>query len=204
MFEAEKFEAKCQFLDRKHTASLILNNDKMCVIDWRRANGDGDYSVRYYIDKEKGRLMIDGDLGSCIASWHAPNTTHDITSYTRDICYFMEKIETASNQYYIDAEDLMHQIEKVIAENDSHAKDDPDYEDDMQALAADMDMSYGKDGSFKATQQQDEILQKYIGDDWYDFDINWEDIHPRVFLWAVGLQMAVRQLTDEGKLSKKD
>lgn len=56
-------EAEKAFERRGHKATLVQNTDRYTVIDWRKADGSGDYYVNYIIDKKRGSLIISGDLG---------------------------------------------------------------------------------------------------------------------------------------------
>ena len=46
-----------------HKATLIQDTDRYLIIDWRRADGSGDYYVNYIVDKKRGNLIVSGDLG---------------------------------------------------------------------------------------------------------------------------------------------
>lgn len=53
--------------------------------------------------------------------------------------------------------------------------------------------------------EQCEFLEEYLGEDWWDDLYNvGQTIDIRVYLWVVGLQMAVDQLTERGELTKED
>lgn len=43
-----------------HKATLIQNTDRFLIIDWRRADGSGDYYVNYIVDKKRGSLIVSG------------------------------------------------------------------------------------------------------------------------------------------------
>ena len=45
--------AEKDFERRGHKATLVQNTDRYTVIDWRKADGSGDYYVSYIIDKKR-------------------------------------------------------------------------------------------------------------------------------------------------------
>ena len=66
-------DAKKAFEKRGHKATLVQDTDRYTVIDWKKADGGGDYYVNYIIDKKRGSLIISGDLG--IALRHGTTRT---------------------------------------------------------------------------------------------------------------------------------
>ena len=77
-----------------HKATLVMNNDRYTAIDWRRADGSGDYYVNYIIDKKRGSLIVSGDLGDSIATWYNPLTVKKLSNFIRNnVDYYIKKIQ---------------------------------------------------------------------------------------------------------------
>ena len=72
-----------------HKAAIAVTTERFLGIDWRRADGSGDYYVSYLLDLKRGALYISGDLGDCIAVWYNPLNEKDLKGYIRDIGYFI-------------------------------------------------------------------------------------------------------------------
>ena len=65
---------------KTHKAALLQDNERYCIIDWRRADGSGDYYINFIVDKERGSLIVSGDLGDSIATNGVCLTVKDIGS----------------------------------------------------------------------------------------------------------------------------
>ena len=50
-----------------HKARVVLNNERLFMIDWQLENGDAVDEMRYILDKERGVFTLYGDLGEAIA-----------------------------------------------------------------------------------------------------------------------------------------
>lgn len=66
----EKIKQMCENGFATHKAKLIQNTECYLIIDWRRADRSNDYYVNYIVDKERGSLIVSGDLGDSIATWY--------------------------------------------------------------------------------------------------------------------------------------
>ena len=64
----EKISKMCDNRFAMHKATLVQDTDRYLIIDWRRADGSEEYYVNYILDKERGSLIVSGDLGSSIAT----------------------------------------------------------------------------------------------------------------------------------------
>ena len=95
-----------------HKATLIQDTDRYLIIDWRRADGSGDYYVNYIVDKKRGSLIVSGDLGDSIATWYNKIKPSDLKNYVKnDIGYYISKIQTASDLFYYDEKDVVESIQ---------------------------------------------------------------------------------------------
>jgi hypothetical protein len=195
--------AEKDFEKRGHKATLVQNTDRYTVIDWRKADGSGNYYVNYIIDKKRGSLIISGDLGDCIATWYNPNSVHNITEYTRDIYYFIGKFQCSSDRFNWDEDDIIDDIEEELKDSGVDFDDD-DFKDDWEEFQ-DEAPNYVNAHGFFPNGEVAEFLDKYLGDDWWEGSSSWgRTVDPRVYLWVAGLNMAVDQLTEAGLLSEED
>ena len=48
---------------QEFAATLIEDNDKFFIFDWRDTHGSGNLATRYVIDRENGNVIITGDAG---------------------------------------------------------------------------------------------------------------------------------------------
>lgn len=103
-----------------HKATLIQNTDRYLIIDWRRADGSGDYYVNYIVDKKRGSLIVSGDLGDSIATWYNKIKPSNLKNYVKnDIEYYISKIQTASNLFYYDEKNVVESIKYNLKDFDS-------------------------------------------------------------------------------------
>lgn len=86
-----------------HKARVVLNNERLFIIDWQWENGDTVDEMRYILDKEHGVFTLYGDLGEAIAYFNRPVEVEDLEvedllSYLHMCSYdsFVEKIVTRS------------------------------------------------------------------------------------------------------------
>lgn len=205
MEDQKLLEAKKAFEKLGHKATLVQNSDRYTIIDWRKADGGGDYYVNYIIDKKRGSLIISGDLGDCIATWYNPNTVHKIASYVRNIDYFLSKFQCASDRYIYDADQLIGDVEKALYESEQTIEwDNVEFQDEWEEFQDEVP-AYLNDYGFFPNGEVEEFLIKYLGDEWWDGSNFWgRNVSPRVYLWAAGLNMAVDQLDKSGLLSAND
>lgn len=186
--------AEQAFQKRGHKAKLILNTERYTGIDWRQASGSGEYYVNYIVDKKRGSLVISGDLGDCIATWYHPLTVKDLAVYVRDVGYFVGKFQCYSDKYWFRDEDVFADIKQELKDMDvdmSTEKFQDDWDNFQCDAADDIDEAQG----FFPHEESKDFLDRYLGDDWQeDADFWGRRISPRVYLWAIGLNMAVRQL----------
>lgn len=99
-----------------HKARVVLNNERLFMIDWQWENGDAVNEMRYILDKEHGVFTLYGDLGEAIAYFSHRVEVEDLLSYLY-LCsydYFVEKIVTRS-QYDFDYVLGDQEIEKKVS-----------------------------------------------------------------------------------------
>lgn len=203
MLEIQELKkAKQAFKKRDHKATLVQSTDRYTIIDWRRADGSGDYYVNYIIDKKRGSLIISGDLGDCIATWYNPISVHHIAQYIQHIHYFIGKFQCASDCYDYDADETINDIEYEL--DQTEVEHTEEFEDDWDNFKYEVP-NYVNEHGFFPNDEVVEFLEKYLGDEWWDGSDTWgRTVNLRVYLWAAGLNMAVDQLDNDGLLSKDD
>lgn len=199
----EEIRKNCQERFAAHKATLIQDTDRYLAIDWRRSDGSGDYYVNYILDKKRGSLIISGDLGDCIATWYNRLSVENLKQYIGDVGYFMNKFQCASDDYTHYEDDIMDDIREQLKDFDipgfveeckAEYRFDFDDEDEFwQTVESEVsDSILGRD--FIPTETLREILSRLDGDCFEWTGRLGERIHPRVYLWAVGFQMACDQL----------
>ncbi|MCM1237085.1 MAG: hypothetical protein NC489_43990 [Ruminococcus flavefaciens] len=129
---SDKIKEMCNRNFSTHKAELIQNTDRYLIIDWRRADGSSDHYVNYIVDKERGSLIVSGDLGDSIAVWYNPVDPANLKCYIRDIRYYMQKIQCATDLYVYDKDDAVEEIREYLDKEDvqSFIEADTDYDFD--------------------------------------------------------------------------
>lgn len=95
-----------------HEAKIVLHKPDIIILDWRNKNGSREYYVRYILDKPMGSLIIQGDLGTAVASWYNRVEAHDMVRYVQNIPYFVEKLVCSTDKYTYHADDVKNDIEE--------------------------------------------------------------------------------------------
>lgn len=101
-----------------HKARVVLNNERLFMIDWQWENGDAVNEMRYILDKEHGVFTLYGDLGEAIAYFSHRVEVEDLLSYLY-LCsydYFVEKIVTRSQydfDYVLGDQEIEKRVSKV-------------------------------------------------------------------------------------------
>lgn len=88
-----------------HKARVVINNERLFMIDWKGKNSVTEYEMHYILDKERGVFTLYGDLGEAVAYFSHRVEVEYVLSYLR-MCscdYFAEKI-VAGNPYVINNE----------------------------------------------------------------------------------------------------
>lgn len=190
---------KCQERFAAHKATLIQDTERYLAIDWRRSDGSGDYYVNYILDKKRGSLIISGDLGDCIATWYNNVSTENMRSYINSIDYFISKFQCTSDDYTYDDDKIVAEIRKTITDHGYDTsycceRNCMDESDLWEEIKNEVSNSVRGRRLFVPTERLTEIIGEIDGDyfEWlYDCG---KEISMRVYLWAVGFQMACDQL----------
>lgn len=216
--ETEKLRAFNFFVRNGFTATEVVNNEEVLIIDWR-GEESFNLSARFLVDKKKGNFVITGDSGDCIASWHGQISPKNLEAYVNSIGYFEEKIQTSSELrefddelaekdfrkeiesfVFVDHETLLEFIADVTGDNldeliESEKEDlKEDFVDDMNRS---LEIIQVMNGYTKYIPDElDDILSKWFGGDWYlsGFLDCGNRRSNRIYLWSVGYQMAHEQL----------
>lgn len=196
----DNIEALCKRNFLNHKATLIQNTDRFFIVDWRSEDGSGDYYVNYIVDKQRGSLIISGDLGDCIATWYNHLEPEKIKNFIyRDAGYFVSKFQASSDKYVYDEDEIYNEIRTMFEEDctdiDEYIKEN-NYEssnDFYKDLREEISESVNNN-NFTPTP----TLITMLGDLGYNpyewiYDCG-RSISPRVYLWAEGFYRACEQL----------
>ena len=191
----------------KFEAYLILDNPNFFIADWRDKNGSGSFATRFILDKKSGNLVITGDSGYCVASWHSANTPHDIASYLNDPCYFIEKMKCSTNMYryeWDDVKDDINQFRKevleIVTDPDDELEDsegniiteercNKDFDEMLSLLYESWSLVNG----CICTEKFEDIMIKY-DPEWWEHAAYGQRIDEGVYLWMYGFRECVKRL----------
>lgn len=199
----EKTREDCRKHFATHKATLIQDTERYFAMDWRRSDGSGEYYVNYIVDKKRGSIIISGDLGDCIATWYNKMSVEDLKKYIGDVGYFMKKFQCTTDGYTLYDDDIMDDIREQLNDFDipefireGKLKYPFDFDDEgefWQMVENEIcDSIRGRD--FIPTEALRETIGLVDGDYFEWLYSCGKRIHPRVYLWAVGFQMACDQL----------
>ena len=184
---------------KTHKAALLQDTERYCIIDWRRSDGSGDYYINFIVDKKRGSLIVSGDLGDSIATWYNPITISNLRSYIyKDIGYYEGKFQCTSDRYYYDEDYvfdcLIDYLEKDRIEEHIEASDRfDDFQDFEEKLREQICESIRGD-EFVPTEKLNDIVTDIYADGWEFLPNCGARIKGRVYLWAIGFNMACEQL----------
>lgn len=184
---------------------LVFENDDFFIMDWKDRNGSGNLATRYIVDKGRGDLIITGDAGDCIASWHNSVTPEDIACYINSVGYFVEKMQCTTNKHTYRSEDVRKDINDYrnemlkIIKNPNDGIDGSDGEPiteeecnrDFDEMVDILD-GYNLCDDFQYPERFVELMQKYQGDYWeggYG-----RKIDRRICLWVYGFQEGLERI----------
>lgn len=194
--DKEKREA-CEKSFATHKAELIQNTDRYLIIDWRKENGSGDYYVNYIVDKKRGSLIVSGDLGDSIATWYNPLEPTKLKQYIQDIEYYVSKFQATSDGYFYETENIIADMKKEIElDDESYTVYGEIYSiDELWEMIEEEVESCTYNDNFILSDKLNHILEE-IGcvEAFYWLYGCGKRIHTRVYLWAVGFDMACEQL----------
>ena len=197
--EMERYKRICADRFSTHKANIVTENDRYFILDWRREDGCGDWYINYIVDKKRGALIVSGDLGDSIAVWYNPVTPEELRGYVFSVDYYIGKIECASDLYVYDGDDIIADLKEHIdidAEN-AYLETHDEFEDssDLWKNIEDhiYDSLYSRD-LFIPTEGLREIIEDFDPDYWEWLSDCGKHINGRVYIWAIGFNMAMKQL----------
>lgn len=174
-----------------HKATLLLHADNFWIIDFRREDGKREYFVRFIIDTNVSSVHIEGDLGYSISIWGNSNSLGNISDMMLNVPYWVGKFACSSDEYIWDEETARKQLEEYMSDCREEYLDGDDYDEMINEI---MCTFYDDRGIALDTEE----AYRYW---FYEFkldDLNPAEfgrkIHPRVYLWAEALDLALRQL----------
>ena len=202
--EWERMYETAQQSFKDHLATLLQDSERFTIIDWRKADGSGDYYINFIVDKKRGSLIVSGDLGDSIATWYNPVKIRDLKQYIyHDIPYYMSKFQCTSNDYYYDEEYVFACLMEHLFGNDEDFKYNLESYvagsefDSIEEFKADImeevERSINND-HFIPTERLMEIATDVYPDAWEGMHDCGAQIAPRVYLWTFGFNMACDQL----------
>lgn len=201
----EEILNKCKERFATHKATLIQDSDRFLIIDWRKKNGSGEYYVNYILDKKRGNFIISGDLGDCIATWYNPVKPNELRNYIKSIDYFMSKFQCSSNKFRYEYDDIFedvkdrleayYDIDSLMRTYENHYGYVSDEEDFWDSLKNEINEHFY---CFDEPPHYSDDLLGFLTDvdaDCYEwlYDCG-KRVDMRVYLWAVGYEMAYNQL----------
>lgn len=181
--------------------TLIFEDEKLFVMDWRDKGGSGNLATRYIVDKEKGNLIITGDAGDCIASWYNEITPEKLVVYINSTGYFMEKMQCTTNKYTYKHEDIETDLEEqkqeylgLLQNGDIDCVTEEELKEDFERIAEILE-DYPPGENTVYSSEMTDILQKYDADWWEGpFSHLGRRIDKRIYLWTYGFQEGVERL----------
>jgi hypothetical protein len=197
--EMQRYEAMCKEHFSTHKATIITENDRYFILDWRREDGGGDWYINFIVDKKRGAFIVSGDLGDSIAVWYSPITPEELRGYVFDVDYYVKKIECASDLYVYDGDDIIADLKEHIdidAEN-AYLETHDEFEDSSELWEKLEDYIYDslyRHDQFIPSDDLIAIIKDFDSDYWEWLHNCGKRIDGRVYIWAIGLNMAMKQL----------
>lgn len=190
---------------KNHKAKLIVNTEDFAMIDWRNANGSSSYYINFVVDKRRGSLHVDGDLGSSIATWHNRLEISDLKSYIyNDVGYYIGKFKCTSDDYVYDEDEVFKELVELLDRDaiDEYIEKSEEF-DDFEEFKDNVINEIGnsmRGKMFIPTDRLCEIATNIYQDAMEGLCSCGKLIHGRVYLWAIGFYMAVTQLEEKAIL----
>ena len=190
---------KSHFKD--HKAEIAVDNDRICVIDFRNKNGSGEYYVNFIIDKQRGMFVVSGDLGESVAMWYNHLYPADVKRYIYDVDYYIKKIQCSTDLYEYDVDDIAEDIADIIHEAGEFAEPEhitieshTDEENEWWSEVVEEIENCIHDNNFYPSETLHDMINEIVSDSWEWLWRCGRRINPRVYLWTVAYQMACEQL----------
>ena len=190
---------------KNHVATVLLENEDFFILNWQDKKGSNEYQIRYVLDKKEGTLYLSGDLGSCVACWYNRVIPENLAGFMNNIGYFLEKCECSSDNFIRTEEQIEKDVDVLREENKADLEEKfegeelekklSELKDDFDEVEYFLSCEAPKTGDLFLSNEIIEIFEKYYGGDWGEVAQNLgKTIHPRVFLWTEGFQLALKQL----------
>ncbi len=193
--EKQMEHAKYHFANHK---AEIKEHDGITVLNWRNQNGSSDYYVHYVFDGKF--LYISGDLGSAVVHLTEKATLKALSRYINMVDYFVEKIKCSTNKYAYDEKNAIAELRERLFPDDEEETPELVNADLIEEIM----QHYSHYDGFRniptdLLEQVEELDESYF--EWiYSCG---EEIHGRIILWLVGLQMAWEQVNNPDFVVKK-
>lgn len=118
-----------------HNATLVVHQDNLYLIYFRREDGSLYYYIRLFVDAPRSSVHIEGDLDECISMRYNSNSIERISETMSDVSYWIGKFCCSSDKYVYDYRDALDELEHDIYE----ALEDVDPESYVERIKAIMD-----------------------------------------------------------------
>lgn len=125
-----------------HNATLVVHQDNLYLIYFRREDGSLYYYIRFFVDTPRSPIHIEGDLGECISIWYNSNSTECISETMLNVPYWIGKFCGSSDKYVYDYRDALDELEHDTYE----ALEDVDpesYVERIKAIMGTFNQNYG-------------------------------------------------------------
>ena len=173
-----------------HKARVVINNERLFMIDWQGENSVTVDKMHYILDKERGVFALYGDWGEAVAYFSHRVEVEDLLFYlyTCSCNYFVEKI-VAGNPYVIDSElgvqDIKKEMKEIIESYEQEGVDAEEAYEDMRTMIELYkefgDEVYGTNSLFL------DLWDKYFTE--RDYEIG-KRVSNKVYLWVLCFFMA--------------
>ena len=176
-----------------HKARVVINNERLFMIDWQGKNSVTVDDMHYILDKEHGVFTLYGDWGEAVAYFSHRVEVEDLLYYLY-MCscnYFVEKI-VAGNPYVIDTELGMQDIEEKMEEIIKSYERDGESEVVVEEAREDMETMIELYKDFGAEVYGTNSLFLDLWDKYFterDYEIG-KRVSNKVYLWVLVFFMA--------------
>lgn len=176
-----------------HKATLVLHQDNLYLIDFRREDGSSNYYIRFFVDTSRSSVHIEGDLGECISIWYNSNSIERISEMMLNVSYWIGKFCCSSDKYVYNFTDAQNELEHDTYE----ALEDMDPESYAERIEAIMGTFNHNYGLMLDTEESRDSLSELCGSDaiyCWDMHKYGRKIDDRCYLWATAFDLALKQL----------
>ena len=180
-----------------HVAKIVLHKPDILILDWRDKNGSREYYVRYILDKSMGSLIIQGDLGTAVASWYNRVETSDMVRYVQNIPYFIEKLVCSTDKYTYYDDDVKNDIEGHFVQLACGCDEPKEILRDMEYVVDKVIEAHHNNATY-----DDETIAVFSKYDIEPCDIDdfGRRISERIKLWSKGFVMSYDEVFTNGEI----